>query len=256
MDILNKLRKKIHRSVDGLDERLHKKSQDQELSFIATRSFELESVDEAAKFFDWHEKPIIEMSNYATKPHQLHHINSRRLKDALILATAARNINASAILEIGTSEGATTLLLAENAPQAKVITVNIPPEEITEGGVLTTHALTKDKIGWMYKEKGLINVELILQNTITWNPNLPKLDMAFIDGCHDTDVVISDTLKILPFMKPGSYIFWHDFNPCLMHKFLWIYSVCRAINALYKDQVLSQPIFFVKNSFTGIYKVP
>src|ERR1700744_5653949 len=104
--------------------------------------------------------------------------------------------------------------MAENAPQAQLFTVNIPPEEIVagEGGRLTTVAIEKERIGHIYRERGCKNVTQIYANTLHWQPDIGTIDVAFVDGCHDTEFVISDTARIVPHMRKGGFVLWHDCN--------------------------------------------
>jgi hypothetical protein len=41
----------------------------------------------------------------------------------------------------------------------------------------------------------------------------PRIDMAFIDACHESDVVIKDFRGIFPFVVDNGLIFLHDTYP-------------------------------------------
>jgi hypothetical protein len=139
-----------------------------------------------------------------------------------------------------------------------VYTINIPPEEAEtgEGGKLITGAFSRDIIGSYYREKGIKNITQIYANTLTWKPDIGPIDVAFIDGCHDYEFVINDTLKILPYMAPKGFILWHDFNPDLALKHHWIDEVCRAVEWLQLNGHLPGEIYHVKDSWVGIWQVP
>jgi hypothetical protein len=183
-------------------------------------------------------------------------VNERRLRDAEVIGGACANAARSNALEIGTAHGLTTVLMAENAPHATVYTVNIPPEEISAGGVLTTFAPSRDEIGRAWRERKLENVVQILANTASWEPSFGPIDVALIDGCHDADFVYSDTAKVLARCHPGSVVLWHDFHPQLRKVYSWIASVCIGIEALYRDGLLRGPIFHLQDSWVGLYRVP
>src|SRR5690606_7608303 len=104
------------------------------------------------------------------------------LRDAEVIYTACRNADARTILESGTAYGETTAQIARHAPNATVHTVNIPPEEIDEGGTAVTYALSRDDIGRAYRAAGYRNVRQILANTAKWEPEIGTIDLAFIDG--------------------------------------------------------------------------
>lgn len=72
-------------------------------------------------------------------------------------------------------------------------------------------------IGWMYRRKGLGHrVCQILCDSRNWDiSSYPAhfFDSVFIDGGHQTDVVMSDTRKALSVLRPGGMVIWHDFCP-------------------------------------------
>jgi predicted O-methyltransferase YrrM len=219
---------------------------------------ELNNVQELKKLFNWTEDGILAREDIHDFDYA-EDLNERRVRDAEVLSTVLRNRNAegTTVVEIGTSTGMATALMSVNAPKTRIYTVNIPPEEIIsgEGGNFTTIALEKEKIGHVYKSKNLTNIEQIFANTKYWKPEIGKIDIAFIDGCHDTEFVINDTLKIIPFMKPGSLILWHDFNPELITKYDWIRDVCLGVEKLYTRGVLKNRVYHLKDSWIGVYKV-
>lgn len=217
---------------------------------------EINNVKELKKIFGWKndailDDPILNEFDY------LEDVNERRLRDAESIATVMCNSNPAIALEIGTSSGRTTALMSVNAPKSSIHTMNIPPEEILsgEGGTYTTIALERDKIGAYYRSKNLTNIVQILANSAKWEPNIGTIDVAFIDGSHDTDFVYKDTLKVLSAMKPGSFIMWHDFNLDLTKKHNWIHTVCAGIEKLYVDKKLNGRIYHLRDSWVGIYQV-
>jgi len=80
--------------------------------------------------------------------------------------------------------------------------------------------------------------------------------VAFIDGCHDAEFVYGDTVKVLSIAEPGAFILWHDFNPQLAKTYHWIYEVCVGIEELYRARKLSGPIYHLRDSWVGLYRVP
>lgn len=143
-----------------------------------------------------------------------------------------------------------------NALDVEVYVVNVPPEEMAsgEGGELTTIALEREKIGLAYRENKLANITQIYANTAYWEPNIGSIDAVFIDGCHNREFVYNDIHKVLKYMKPGSFILWHDFNLELATKYDWIHSVCLGVEMLYRDGLLNGRIFNIRDSWVGIYR--
>ncbi len=205
--------------------------------------------------FAWQEPPLLGDAHLTAFDYP-EDANQRRLRDAEVLASVCRNAGRGHLLEIGTSRGHSTAIMARNAPGATVHTVNIPPEEIRAGGELTTHALARDEIGSHYRSLGLANVRQIFANTATWVPDLPPLDVAFIDGCHDERFVLNDTRKILPLCHPGSFVLWHDCNPDLDVRFPWIAEVCAAVDGLCERNEIVGPLWLVEDSWMMAYRLP
>lgn len=217
----------------------------------------LNSYQELLRLFHWKKEPILDESQVHLYEYVLD-VNQRRLRDAESIMTVCANVGTSTLLEIGTAHGITTASMALNAPLAQVYTVNILPEEAEagEGGKLITNSFPRDAIGSYFREKNIKNITQIYANTLTWEPNIGTIDVAFIDGCHDKDFVINDTLKILPHMRPGGFILWHDFNPNLAMKHGWIAEVCAAVAWLQAKGHIGGDVYHVKDSWVGIWQVP
>ena len=186
----------------------------------------------------------------------LEDLNDRRIRDAEVVGAACRNGKPKVILEIGTGQGHMTAVMARNAPHAAVYTVNIPPEEVGQGGRLVTGAPSREKIGCFYRELGLQNIHQIYANTATWSPDVGPIDVAFIDGCHDAEFVYNDTRKVLEHCQPGSVVLWHDFAPELACVHAWIREVCNGVEQLFTDGVLAGRILHLQDSWVGLYRVP
>lgn len=112
-----------------------------------------------------------------------------------------------------------------------------------------------EKIGLVDGERNLNNITQIYANTAEWEPDIGTIDVAFIDGCHDTEFVYNDTKKVLKYTKPGSFILWHDFNIDLIQKYDWIDSVCRGVEKLYQEGLIKGRIFHIRDSWVGVYHV-
>ena len=234
-----------------------KKALGLEFSRLECMVIEVADIRELRKLFNWNREAVLD----DPRLHDFDYpedLNLRRLHDAEVIGTVMANVRPDRALEIGTSEGRTTALMAANAPQTEIHTINIRPEQLArgEGGNLTTGALDIDQIGAYYRERGCQNVHQILDNTESWVPNLSPIGVAFIDGCHDAEFVYRDTVKALSIAEPGAFILWHDFNPRLARSYHWIYDVCVAIEELYHTQKLRGRIYHLRDSWVGLYRVP
>jgi hypothetical protein len=216
---------------------------------------ELRSYAQLAAALGWTRKPILSGDHlYLVRGPE--DWNERPLRDAEVIGGACANEAHEIALEIGTAHGLTTALMAENAPDALVYTVNIPPDEIDAGGRYTTFAPARDEIGRAWRERRLGNVKQILANTARWEPDFGPIDVAFIDGSHDADFVFSDTRMILARCRAGALVLWHDFHPGLRRVHPWIGSVCRGVERLYREGWLRGPILHLQDSWVGLYRVP
>ncbi|MFI5329519.1 MAG: class I SAM-dependent methyltransferase [Desulfobaccales bacterium] len=121
------------------------------------------------------------------------------------------------ILEIGTFNGETARLLAMNAPQATVYTIDLPlkkneniEKEMTAINIECTNSRST---GIAYR--GTAEESRIIQlfgdsRSFDFKTECPVFDMVFIDGCHDFEFVHKDTLQALNITRPGGLIVWHD----------------------------------------------
>jgi predicted O-methyltransferase YrrM len=217
---------------------------------------ELNDINELRKVFGWQLEPILDDPTIYEFDY-LEDVNQRRLRDAECLGTVVRNVRPSVCVDIGTSIGHSAACMAVNAPEAKVFTVNIRTEELRagKGGTLTTVTLEQDQIGSYYRDRKLNNITQILADTARWEPQIGRIDVAFVDGCHDSNFVYNDTRNILNHTKSGSFILWHDFNLGLVHNYPWIQSVCLGIERLCVTGHLKGRIFHVRDSWIGVYRV-
>lgn len=223
---------------------------------LRSNVIELNNYHELMKVFKWNKIPILDRPDMKDFDY-IEDVNERRIRDTESLATVIRNTNPKVLLEIGTANGMGTVLMSVNAPNGQIYTVNIPPEEASSGsgGKLITVAITEQQIGIEYRKRNLNNIHQIMANTLNWQPNIGKIDVAFIDGSHDKEFVVNDTKKILPHMNSGGFVIWHDFNLELTEKYNWIGEVCKGVEELYKEGLVEGRIFHIRDSWMGIYQV-
>lgn len=185
--------------------------------------------DGMIKMFSLKEGPLIALDDCRASD------NDHVPLDARILCTLAANTQGPC-LEFGTSTGVGTFRMAANT-RHKVITINILPQQVRpESGKWTTHILEQERIGEHFKArrhllKGEITVVYADTARRNWQLDQPVVDsvrygLAFIDGCHDTNVAYSDSVFALSRMLDGGFILWHD---CADLGHPWIREVNRAV---------------------------
>ncbi len=167
------------------------------------------------------------------------------------LMKLAKFTNAKTIVELGTAHGNTSANLCKNCPDAKVYTVNAPVEAMT--GDMTTYDLSKEEIGIAYRNSGYSNrVVQIFENTLHLDLSKyfkePIVDFAIVDACHDTDYVINDFHKVLPFMKADGIILLHDTHPSMEDHLGGSYVACMELRKEGHD------IRHVANTWWGIWR--
>jgi predicted O-methyltransferase YrrM len=160
--------------------------------------------------------------------------------DAPIFRYLYRHLRPRRHLEIGTWQGQGAIYCLEECA-ATVWTVNLPFGESLNGSAAYGHhpaehaairswarriglpdqasyrTDTLGFIGRLYLERGLGHrVHQVYADSLAWDTqNLPPgfFDTILIDGGHAREVVLSDTRKALPLLRPGGVILWHDFCP-------------------------------------------
>lgn len=163
-------------------------------------------------------------------------IGGMTLLESSILVSLAKLTGARNFFEFGTYMGATSLLLASNAPEdARITTLDLPPDDIdapaAEGDIATLilHNDTENDnyLRRQFAEKGAFYIDRAapsLQARISrlhldsrqLDPQgqqlAGKFDFIFIDGGHDYDTVAIDTANALAMAKPDAVILWHDYR--------------------------------------------
>ncbi len=124
-----------------------------------------------------------------------------------LLYRMARFYQPSNILELGTSLGVTTAYLASGsrgAGEAATVT--------TLEGAPAVAAIARRN----FSELGLRNIRLVEGNFDATLPgvleNLPKLDMAFIDGNHRLEPTLRYYREMLPKLYPDSIVIFDDIH--------------------------------------------
>lgn len=179
------------------------------------------SLDEISPFFKTHERG-------PSKETEIYFISSYRVPGSIndietwILCNLAKT--AKAIFEFGTFTGKTAYLLAKNAPKdGKVYTLTLSPEELSsykeekeDKGKDTKVALQESVFDQFYYSDTDVSHKITQlfgdSKDFDETPYLNSMDLIFIDGSHARSYVESDSQKALRMLKPGGFIFWHDYR--------------------------------------------
>ena len=138
------------------------------------------------------------------------------------------------VLELGTGFGNTVANICSQL-DCRVFTVNALPNQIS--GRVTTYSLTSDEIGSVYKTHGFSQrVAQVYEDTKTMNLkdliSEKSINFAIVDACHDSDYVLNDFKKVLPFMANGSIVMLHDTHPSMEKHYIGSYIACMYLRKL------------------------
>lgn len=141
-----------------------------------------------------------------------------------LICGIAKTIAAKSLLEIGTASGFMAAHLALNCGrESRVWTVDLPSESIR-----STHFIMEgvdrevsEKMhgntatGW-YASQSKVRQQVVQirsdSATFDFSGVQVPLDFAFIDGAHSYDYVLSDSMNVLPRMRPGGIVVWDDYD--------------------------------------------
>ena len=136
--------------------------------------------------------------------------------EQLVLAAITQQLAPQTIVELGTAQGQTTLLLAANSPEhAQVITVDLAPP--LRGPYSAACLRGDDQVGSVYRASPLARKvrQILLAQPKGFPPELRALegrvDLFLIDGDHSYDGVRRDTELALALAAPEAVFAWHDY---------------------------------------------
>jgi len=136
--------------------------------------------------------------------------------DTQAVLTLPQHAQAQRILEIGTAAGHMTANLSEWSPaDAQVFSLGV----INDLGIPTSAAQRADDpprahFGRFANHFGKAHkVFFITADSLHYDfERLAPLDFAFIDGAHDFQHVLADSLKAYRALGPGGLLVWHDYG--------------------------------------------
>ena len=147
-----------------------------------------------------------------------HEVGERALlyAEAYVLSLITAYLQPKSIFEIGTASGQGTLLMARQAPEATIDTLDLGRAQAAFG---VQHDLPPwsevESIGAAYRETAHAN--RVTQHfgdsaTFDYDPFSERMDLVFVDGAHTYEYVRSDSENALRMLSPNGAIVWDDCN--------------------------------------------
>jgi len=133
-----------------------------------------------------------------------------------VLRGIASLIQPRRIFEVGTFEGATTLALANAAPDAEVLTLDLPSGSPGEGVRHETDSVDQGRTGIRFRDTRAADsiIQLVGDSRLfDFSPWYGTCDLVLIDGCHERSVVESDTANAIRLASRNGIVVWDDYIP-------------------------------------------
>lgn len=159
------------------------------------------------------------------------------------------------IMEFGTYNGRTTLNMAINAPNARIITIDLPRNKKNRTKFTLEDKGNQrglDETGYIGLKKKLYfgqdplitkNITQIWEDTarVKFNKYKNKIDLLFIDASHSRENCLNDSYNGNIIIKqPGGIILWHDYAG-------WP-GVTEALNEYYIEQGKPEKMYWFNDT--------
>jgi predicted O-methyltransferase YrrM len=144
-----------------------------------------------------------------------------RLEPGAVVALIAKLIGAREVFEFGTYKGATTMLIAQNCPECRIVTIDLPEGTSYETARATARVEMTDAYlfdtgarGQFISGEAANRITQIRQDSGAFDegPYLGRFDLVYVDASHSYSAVKSDTQKALRMLRPGGIIMWDDYD--------------------------------------------
>jgi len=136
--------------------------------------------------------------------------------ELLTLGAITRMVAPNRVIEFGTFQGGSTLVMAANMDEGgRVVTIDLDPSQRTthEHGLGT--GLLEFDLGCLFRGTRFEQmIEQRYSNTLLVDDGdlVGGADLVFIDADHTYPFATRDTAKALTFVRPGGWLLWHDYT--------------------------------------------
>ena len=129
----------------------------------------------------------------------------------IFAAISLSNRKISSILEIGTYDGKTSVILSKLFPHAFITTIDLP---YIEKSFYRTYRREKNVLDFVNKRNQLIatcdNIKFIEMNSLNLSEFTEKFDLIWVDGDHSYPVVAMDLINSFRLLRKGGSLLIDD----------------------------------------------
>lgn len=146
-----------------------------------------------------------------------HSLRNRSLPhgEAYVLSLITAYVRPKQIFEIGTASGQGTLLMARQAPEASIDTLDLGSEAPSLGVQAGEPPLENlDAIGSAYRGTHAARITQHFGDSarFDYGPFARAIDLVFVDGSHTYEYVRADSRSALSMLAPRGVVIWDDCN--------------------------------------------
>ncbi len=150
--------------------------------------------------------------------------------ERVVLGALVRRQQPKTIFEIGTFRGVTAVTMAANAPAGSALyTLDLPPEMDADAIAREHYSDSDGRSGFHQMAKsgtqrhvgaaiehytGACTITQLFGDSTKYDVSefAGKVDLFFVDGCHEHAGALADTRTAWKCLAPGGLIVWHDYT--------------------------------------------
>jgi len=176
----------------------------------------------------------------------------------LLASISVNGISVNKILEIGTFDGRTALILSRLFPSANIVTIDLPSnEEEFENSYNRYNSLDT----FLTKRKGYlseaVNVEFREVNSLELSKWEERFDLIWIDGAHGYPVVAMDVINSFRLASENGYVLIDDIRitGSDSHRMYKSVGGFESLQALVEAKLIPSFYLFYKR-LSGVFNTP
>jgi hypothetical protein len=166
-----------------------------------------------------------------------HRSSGFRLLDLAVVTAMLRSMRMPFVWNIGSFTGETLHLLAENCPEARFKTIDLPPEVPDGQFVYQCDAGLHLKSVWddRYNHP---QIQKYIGDSRRFDWSRERTDVVIIDGAHDLTSVALDTFHAFDVVRDSTQpaIIWHDYGNKLYNVTLFLDELAIARDIIHVEE--------------------